>query len=109
MRALGVLLLSLVLCCCDGDKAAKTVFTPSNEIDKNAKCDPVRADLVSERVGQVLKSDVIAAIEKQIADANTGKKELKPVKVKVFLVSLEELTKEVKDDERKRSEERRVG
>ena len=95
------LLSTLILCCCDGDKAAKTTFTPSNDIDKKTECPQVRADLVSERVDEVLKSDVIKAIEKQIADANTDKKELKPVKVRVFLVSQDELAKELKDDDRK--------
>jgi hypothetical protein len=95
--AVAVVLSSALLLCCAGAKTA-TTFNPTNEIKKDQKCLPVRADLVSERVAQVLKSDVIAAIEKQITDANTEKKDLNPVKVRVFLVSLEEFTQELKDD-----------
>lgn len=95
--AMAVTLSSAVLLFCASAKAG-TIFNPTNEINKDQKCPPVRADMVSERVTQVLKSDVIAAIEKQITDANTEKKDLKPVKVKGFLVSLEEFTLELKDD-----------
>ncbi len=91
----------LDLCGCGGEQTGLTTFTPSNEIDKKANCPPTRADLIGERVDQILKSGVITEIEKQITNANTDKKELKPVKVKIFWVSLEELTKELKEDERK--------
>jgi len=94
-------MLSVLVCSCDGEKTMLTTFNPTSEIDKKAKCNPVRADLVGERVDQILKSGVITAIEKQITDAKTDKKELKPVKVRIFLVSLEEFTKELKDDDRK--------
>jgi hypothetical protein len=95
------LLAILLLCSCDGDKTAQAVFTPTNDIDGKKECNPVQGNLVGDRVDQVLKSGVITAIEKQITDANTEKKELKPVKVRIFLVSLEELTKEVEGDGRK--------
>jgi hypothetical protein len=91
-------LFALTLSGCDG--GVSLIFNPTNEIDKDAKCDGVRADLVKDRVDLVLKSDVIKAIEKQINDANKDKKELKPVKVRVFLVTLEEFKKELKDDGR---------
>ena len=88
-----------LLSSCDGGTAL-TIFNPTNEIDKKADCKPTRADLIGERVDQILKSDVIKEIEKQIAAANTDKKELKPVKIKIYLVSLDELKKELKDDGR---------
>ena len=95
------IMLSVLFVSCDGEKTVLTTFNPTSEIDKKAQCNPVRADLVGERVDQILKSGVITAIEKQITDANPDKKELKPVKVRIFLVSLEEFTKELKDDDRK--------
>ena len=83
---------------CDG--GAGSTFVPSNHIDPKAPCkeipDEEKRKAIKERVDEILKSEVIKAIQKQIDDAGKGAK----VDVQVFLVTQAEFKKEVADDNR---------
>jgi hypothetical protein len=88
----------IFLASCGG--GAVSTFVPSNHIDPKTPCkeidDKAKRQAIKDRVDEILKSQVIKAIQKQIDDAGKGTK----VEVQVYLVTQAEFKKEVADDNR---------
>lgn len=102
MKTLSLLVASLtiaaILQCGEKEKKAPS-FTVSDHIDANAPCGELDQDVrkaIKDRIAEILKSDVVKDIQKQVDAA--GKKET--VDVQVFLVDLAELKKEITADKR---------